>query len=147
MMKSVNKPLIEKFGSNLQYESPPEKKKLRFNEDQLGSDLLRDIRRALGTNSSRVVVKEAFRHLATVELERSQSIYDLADPSFLPKLSILAEKSSGNCDVHIPIWMILSISEIIKEGQKDVEFKSIEDVINVLLLQYHQKFQYLWNPQ
>lgn len=123
------------------------KQKLVFNENKLKCDILKDVKIGLDTHSTKRVIEMIFRTLAVAELEKKQSIYKFSSYDYVNKIEELSNLSDGNCIVNIPIWMLIATSDIVRDKYNQFEFKSIEDVIEVLLLNSFLKIQFLWNPK
>lgn len=123
------------------------KQKLVFNENKLNCDILKDVKIGLDTHSTKRVIEIIFRILAVAELEKKQSIYKFSSYDYVNKIEELSTLSDGNCIVNIPIWMLIATSDIVRDKYNQFEFKSIEDVIEVLLLNSFFKIQFLWNPK
>ncbi|BDA75239.1 hypothetical protein RIVM261_033990 [Rivularia sp. IAM M-261] len=123
------------------------KQKLVFNENKLNCDILKDVKIGLDTHSTKRVIEMIFRILAVAELEKKQSIYKFSSYDYVNKIEELSNLSDANCIVNIPIWMLIATSDIVREKYNQFEFKSIEDVIEVLLLNSFLQIQFLWNPK
>lgn len=123
------------------------KQKLVFNENKLNCDILRDVKIGLDTHSTKRVIEMVFRILAVAELEKKQSIYKFSSYDYVNKIEELSNLSDGNCIVNVPIWMLIATSDIVRDKYSHFEFKSIEDVIEVLLLNSFLQIQFLWNPK
>lgn len=122
------------------------KQKLVFNENKLNCDILKDVKIGLDTHSTKRVIEIIFRILAVAELEKKQSIYKFSSYDYVNKIEELSNLSDANCIVNIPIWMLIATSDIVRDKYNQFEFKSIEDVIEVLLLNSFLQIQFLWNP-
>lgn len=125
------------------------KQKLTFNDDKLDHDVLNKLKLALATKSTSKAVETIFINLATDELNKKQSIYQFPSSDYLDKIEYLSKLNQGNgaVNIHVPTWMLIATSELIKEKYKKFEFTSIDEVIDILIRSYFDKIQYLWNPQ
>lgn len=123
------------------------KQKLVINENKLNCDILKDVKIGLDTHSTKRVIEMIFRILAVAELEKKQSIYKFSSYDYVNKIEELSNLSDGDCIVNIPIWMLIATSDIVRDKYSNFEFKSIEDVIEVLLLNSFLQIQFLWNPK
>lgn len=123
------------------------KQKLVFNENKLNCDILKDVKIGLDTHSTKRVIEMIFRILAVAELEKKQSIYKFSSYDYVNKIEELSNLSDANCIVNIPIWMLIATSDIVRDKYSNFEFKSIEDVIELLLLNSFLQIQFLWNPK
>ncbi|RUT07792.1 hypothetical protein DSM106972_020520 [Dulcicalothrix desertica PCC 7102] len=123
------------------------KQKLVLNENKLNCDILKDVKIGLDIHSTKRVIEIVFRILAVAELEKKQSIYKFSSYDYVNKIEELSNLSDGDCIVNIPIWMLIATSDIVREKYNQFEFKFIEDVIEVLLLNSFLQIQFLWNPK
>lgn len=123
------------------------KQKLIFDDKKLDDEVLNEVKIALATNSSRKVIESIFINLASSEIYENHSIYSFYSHDYLERLEKLSSDSRGQLVIHIPVWMLIATSDLINKKYKNLEFNSVEDVMNYLIKVYHNKINYLWNPE
>ncbi len=123
-------------------------KKIRisFDEKKLDTKILEILKRVFGTSSTQRVVENAFNSLALTELTQQESIYSFPAYDYMQKLTALEEEESQSlCSVYIPTWIIAATSKFVKKKYSKLEFKSVEEVINLVISFMADKTKCLWN--
>ena len=138
LLKSLSKKAKNKFRL---------KQKLIFDDEKLDNSVLNEVKDALATDSNRKAIEAIFTNLASSEISEKRSIYHFSSQDYLERLEKLSSDSKGQSEVSIPGWMLIATSDLINKKYKDLEFDSVEDVINYLTEVYHSKINYLWNPE
>ena len=136
--------LTETLDKNLQ-----KKLKLCINESKLDTKLLANLKLIFNTSSTRRVVEIAFQLLAVSELSQQKSIYKFPSYDYVEKLKSFDKKQSKQRTIciHIPTWMIVATSRFIKEKYKKFQFKSLEEVVKLVISFTAHSSQYLLSPQ
>ncbi|MUG95288.1 hypothetical protein F7734_24160 [Scytonema sp. UIC 10036] len=136
--------LIYGFNQNIQKDLG-KKIRISFDEKKLDTKILEVLKLVFGTSSTQRVVENAFNSLALTELTRQESIYSFPAYDYMQKLTALEEESEGLCSVYIPTWIIAATSKFVKKKYSKLEFKSVEEVINLVISFMADKTKCLWN--
>ncbi|HAN74997.1 MAG TPA: hypothetical protein DCQ51_03040 [Planktothrix sp. UBA8407] len=120
---------------------------LKFDHKKLDTDMLNEVKFYLGTDSNKKALEAIFSNLASDEISKERSIYHFASHDYLDRLYELSLYSKGESKIYIPSLILIATSNLINEKYKNLDFKSVEDVINYLIQVYYDKINYLWNPE
>lgn len=111
------------------------KTKLVFDEKEIDSKPMEELKFALKTDSTGRVVEFVFYSLALSELKGKKSIYEFPAYDYAQNLQKLVEKldSKNLCELFLPTWVIIATSKIVKNKVNKFQFTSIEEVLNILI--------------
>lgn len=121
------------------------KLKLSYEESKLDSLALENLKLVFGTSSTQRVIENAFNILALSELTKQESIYNFPAYDYMQKLIALGENSEELNSIYIPRWIIAATSSFVKSKYNKLEFKSVEEIVNLVINFVADKTKSLWN--